>query len=52
MIGLAFLVLQLWDLISSSFSGLSKRTTTERLQEAFSQFGEVVQGLFFFFKAI
>ncbi|KAJ0045747.1 hypothetical protein Pint_04341 [Pistacia integerrima] len=31
------------DLISSSFSGLSKRTTTEGLKEAFSKFGEVVQ---------
>lgn len=29
-----------------SVSGLSKRTTTEKLQEAFSQFGEVVHGLF------
>ncbi|XP_031284200.1 organelle RRM domain-containing protein 2, mitochondrial-like [Pistacia vera] len=28
---------------SSSFSGLSKRTTTEGLKEAFSKFGEAVQ---------
>lgn len=28
-------------------SGLSKRTTTERLREEFQKFGEVVHGLFF-----
>jgi len=27
-------------------SGLSKRTTTETLREAFQKFGEVVHGLF------
>jgi hypothetical protein len=31
--------------MSTLFSGLSKRTTTEKLQEAFSQFGEVVNGV-------
>lgn len=29
------------------FAGLSKRTTSEKLREAFSKFGEVVQGVFF-----
>lgn len=28
------------------FSGLNKRTTMEKLREAFSQFGQVVDGLF------
>lgn len=50
MIGLTFPRLWFLDLISLIFSGLSKRTTSERLQEAFSQFGEVVHGLYFFFK--
>lgn len=31
--------------MSTLLSGLSKRTTTEKLHEAFSQFGEVVNGL-------
>lgn len=33
-------------------SGLSKRTTTEGLREAFAKFGEVVDGLFLSFKII
>lgn len=32
--------------VYSIFTGLSKRTTTEKLHESFSQFGEVVHGLF------
>ncbi|KAJ0102228.1 hypothetical protein Patl1_04445 [Pistacia atlantica] len=35
--------LHMINLKSSSFSGLSKRTTTEGLKEAFSKFGEAVQ---------
>lgn len=34
------------------FAGLSKRTTSEKLQEAFSQFGEVVHGLFLFCEVV
>lgn len=34
------------DFVIAFFVGLSKRTTTEGLQEAFSKFGEVVHGTF------
>ncbi|GMP52671.1 hypothetical protein CsSME_00018395 [Camellia sinensis var. sinensis] len=33
-------------------SGLSKRTTTEGLREAFAKFGEVVHGLLFSFRIL
>lgn len=31
--------------VANGFSGLSKRTTSEGLREAFEKFGQVIQGI-------
>jgi uncharacterized membrane protein len=37
----------LWTpILASLFAGLSKRTTTDGLKEAFAKFGEVIHGMF------
>lgn len=39
-----------WNLWTLLLAGLNKRTTSEKLQEAFSKFGEVVNGNIIFLK--